>query len=32
MQYSNFSDNEIDILEAMLYWRNIAPTAPDTLR
>jgi len=32
MQYSNFSENEIDVLEAMLYWRNIAPTAPDTLK
>ncbi len=30
--YTDFSDNNIDLMEAFLYWRNIAPSAPDTLK
>ena len=30
--YTDFSDNNIDLMEASFYWRNIAPSAPDTLK
>jgi len=30
--YTDMSENMLDFMEAALYWRNIAPTAPDTLK